>query len=515
MAGIDREFLDRGDVRRAVGEELRWHGRLLPRRADFELLTTRVDAVTDWLVPQLSAGSGGRRASVVFADKEWRGTRPLHTLSLEDSVLYRVLVRRLSRRLPERLGERVPIDEFRRAPLEVEGANFVCVTDVNAYYEFVDHDLLAAELVSQTGDETAVTALRGLLAAVLGRQVGIPQVHTASDVLGDLYIDPARRRLLRRGYTTFTYSDDFRIAVPTLQGARDALEACEFEVRALGLVLNETKTLTYSKGLYETSLAAFADARQRLLDPDSDGEHDIDLGLLERGYESEVESEEGAATSDAKSETTPSDDEDQRLLEAGHRAFKLWTENVADTDLDAHDSAVVRSLLGRALPVLGAAGDAAPAKWIETIIRTEPALTPQAAQYLISLGQAGPDQQRVVRSTLDTIVSKDILGTWQTLWFAHAAAHSGAEKTSQQYEQWLHHSVTTGTPAVAATAAAALGRIGRGDPDVVTAAIARVGSEWRRLAFVGLVGLDQAKADAVADDALDRLLLSAVVDAEQ
>ncbi len=43
MVGIDHEFLDRRDVHRAVGEELRWHGRLLPRRADFELLSRHIE----------------------------------------------------------------------------------------------------------------------------------------------------------------------------------------------------------------------------------------------------------------------------------------------------------------------------------------------------------------------------------------------------------------------------------------------------------------------------------------
>jgi hypothetical protein len=30
------------------------------------------------------------------------------------------------------------------------------------------------------------------------RRVGLPQVHSASDVLGDTYIDPVRRRMLRK-----------------------------------------------------------------------------------------------------------------------------------------------------------------------------------------------------------------------------------------------------------------------------------------------------------------------------
>jgi len=504
MAVIDGEFLRRDDVVRAVGEELSWRGRLLPRRADFELLSRNPSAVADWLIPHLRSGGGGRRASVVFADKEWRGTRPLHTLTLEDSVLYRVLSHRMSTRLPERLRVRGPIDEFRRAPLAVAETKYVCVTDVTAYYEFVDHDLLATELIGQTGDQLAVNALRDLLVAVLGRHVGLPQVHAASDIFGDVYIDPVRRRLLRRGHAAFTYSDDFRIAAPTLQGAQNALEACEIEVRALGLVLNETKTRTYFVDNYTSSLTAFNDAQQRLLDSDGEGESGVDLGLLERGYESgEVEPASGD-----ESESKGSDDERQRRLTAARRAFELWRDMIFDEDINDRDAAILRDLLGRSLPVLGAAGDTGPLKWIETIVRIEPALTPQAALYLKEFGQSGEGQRSTLRATLDNIVSKDILSTWQSLWFAHVAADSGMDETPRPYEEWLQGCVIAGDPAVAATAAAALGQIGRGNADDVAAAIDRVGPEWRRLAFVGLIGLDRAKAEATADDALDRLLLT-------
>jgi len=79
-------------------------------------------------------------------------------------------------------------------------------------------------------------------------------VHTASDILGDTYIDPVRRRMLIRGYATFTYSDDFRIASQTLGAARAAVEACAEEVRGLGLVLNDRKTYTYGTRKYRESL---------------------------------------------------------------------------------------------------------------------------------------------------------------------------------------------------------------------------------------------------------------------
>jgi hypothetical protein len=53
-----------------------------------------------------------------------------------------------------------------------------------------------------------------------------------------------------------------------------------------------------------------------------------------------------------------------------------------------------------------------------------------------------------------------------------------------------------------------MGRIGRGDADLVAAAVDRLGTEWQRLAFWGLIGLYRAKAVDTADDELDRLLLA-------
>jgi hypothetical protein len=90
----------------------------------------------------------------------------------------------------------------------------------------------------------AVDSLLAVLASTMGRSVGIPQVHPASDVLGDTYIDPVRRRMIRHGYYTFTYADDFRITAASLGRARAAVEACAIEIRRRGVVLNERKTLT-------------------------------------------------------------------------------------------------------------------------------------------------------------------------------------------------------------------------------------------------------------------------------
>jgi hypothetical protein len=247
---MDLQTYERLDVLSAVQKELTTGNRLMPRRADLLILAGESEAVAAWMGPRLRKGVGGGLADLVLADKGWRGSRPLHTLTIEDRVLFRALVETLLPALPEVLQSRRPAEAFRRASLRVDGAQYVTKTDVTAYYEYVDHGILMDELTAQTGEEPLVEALRDLLHRFMGRRIGLPQVSRMSDVLGDTYIDIVRRRLVRRGFAAFTYSDDFRIATTSLGGARAAVEACAQEVRRLGLVLNERKTYTYGRDHY-------------------------------------------------------------------------------------------------------------------------------------------------------------------------------------------------------------------------------------------------------------------------
>ena len=517
---IDRTLLRRADLPNAVALELSSRNRLMPRRWDYTALALESAAVETWLRPQLRRGPSGRSASVVFADKGWRGARPLHAMTLEGRVLYRALVGLISEALPERLRSRVQVEQFRNAPLDVPGVEYISKTDVTSYYEFVDHDLLCAELIAQTGEELAVDALADLLASVLGRHVGLPQVHPASDVLGDTYIDRVRRRLLRRGHAVFTYSDDFRIASPSLGDARASLEACAMEVRALGLVLNERKTYTYGAENYRHSLTSFADAEQRLFadgespDPfglgfldtdygDADGDAAAPLALGTSPLGSSVDENEALATDN-------SEDIDPQRLRAAQRAWELWeNEDESEETQAGQDAAITQSLLGRALPTLGAAGDTRPLRLLSRLLRFKPALTPQVAAYVAAYGQNGQRARADLRSALDEAVTGNILSAWQGMWLAQAAGGIRRSRRTHSYEEWLAQCVADGHDGLAATAAAALGRIGRGDPDLVAAAVDRVGPEWRRLAFWGLIGLDRARAEDTADDELDRLLLAA------
>ncbi|MDG4778983.1 reverse transcriptase domain-containing protein [Micromonospora sp. WMMD961] len=507
----------------AVRQELSSRNRLLPRRWDYVALSADSSAVERWLRPRLRRGPSGRAASVVFADKGWRGARPLHVMTLEDRVLYRALVGLVKEALPDRLRNRESIEQFRAAPLDVPSVRYISKTDVTAYYEFVDHELLCAELVAQTGEELAVESLADLLASVIGRRVGLPQVHPSSDVLGDSYIDPVRRRLLRRGHATFTYSDDFRIASRSLGEARKSLEACAMEVHALGLVLNERKTYTYGMARYRESLTSFAEAERRLFEEGDSADSSGGLGFLDSGYGDADGEETGRSTLGASPANSSVDEDDAftaendevaeeidaRRVQAAQRAWELWEEEDESEETQAgQDAAITQSLLGRALLTLGVAGDNRPLKLLSALLRYEPALTPQVAAYLDAYGRGGRRARTEIRSALDQVVSGNILSTWQGIWIAHAAGGVQRATRKHAYEDWLARCVADGQDGLAATAAASLGRIGRGDAGVVASAVDRVGPEWRRLAFWGLIGLDRARAESTADDELDRLLMA-------
>lgn len=394
-----------------------------------------------------------------------------------------------------------------------------------AYYEFVDHDLLCAELTAQTGDQLAIDALAEVLASVLGRRVGLPQVHPSSDVLGDTYIDPVRRRMLRQGHVVFTYSDDFRIASATLGNARSSLETCEMEVRALGLILNERKTFTYGRDNYEQALTSFADAEQRLFAGDTPSQRPLELGFLDPEYPDEDGDRTAPQSLGSLPLDTGVDDEEAILVDdethvplgietnrvrAAQRAWDLWTgEDGPEHAQPGQEAAIAQSLLGRALPLLGAADDRSPLDSLPLLLRREPALTPQVAAYLKAYGENGAPARANIRSALDEVTNDSILSTWQGIWLADVAGAVRRSRRSHSYEDWLTSCIIDGPDGLAATAAAALGRLGRGDSDVIAAAIERVGAEWRRLAFWGLIGLDRAKAEDTADDELDRLMIEA------
>lgn len=516
--------LDRLDVRRAVETELGTRNRLMPPRWDRIALATQPDEVAEWLRPQYLHGQYGELADVVFVEKSRSGVRPISEFSLVDRVLYRALVSLISESLPPHLVDRSSIADFYAAPLAVDSTEYVSKTDVTAYYEFVDHDLLQMELLAQTGEAPAIQALIELLGRVMGRRMGLPQIHKSSDILGDTYIDPVRRRMRRAGLEVFTYSDDFRIASRTLASARSALESCATEVRRLGLVLNESKTFTYGVEKYRTSLTGFEDAERALFE-DATGElailHDDDYGdpdtddVVEESPVEKAGFRLGDSESDAIAEAVdaikPSISGPSLAIgDAARKAWQLWMADSESGDSQSHqETAVTQLLLGKALPVLGSIGELEPLDHLSWILRRDPAITPKVSRYMINLGATSPNARTSVRTALDSLVTEPSFSIWQQMWLAEAAGRVRLSEAERPLHAWLKSCVESGSAPIAATAAAAMGRLGLKEPELLARALDRVGPEWRDLVLWGLAMIDARGAETYEESKMDRLLIAA------
>ncbi len=351
----------RFDLRAAVTAELSGRNSLLPRRFDDDVLARDLDEVVKWAAPQVRRAAPPTQENVVLARKGWRGLRPLSVLSLTDRIAYRALVRLLAESLPDEVRSREANATFKAAPLQVVGARYVLQTDVASFFQYVDHEVLGDELLAQTGEEPAVEALLALLGGVAGRRVGIPQISTASDVLGDVYVDPVRRSLARSGLAVFRYADDFRVACPSLGAALAALEACDDAVRALGLTLNERKSLTFSRPSYQRSLDAFRQREAELFEGDGDADGS-DLSALDSQYGDDpvagavdIETVLGLTGTDPApledgdalaEDASPEDEDDRLVVRAAARALDLWVEEDEGHDAQStQDAAITQSLL--------------------------------------------------------------------------------------------------------------------------------------------------------------------------
>ncbi|MBF9337496.1 hypothetical protein G3N30_15150 [Microbacterium lacticum] len=529
---LPEELISRLDFKSAVRIELKAANKLLPRRRDRQALRPSADAIANNIRNRLTKGIGATRADVLFVDKNRRGTRPISELSLIDRATFRAIVELIRAALPETLASRVTHKEFREAPLSAPSSHYVSTTDVTSFYEFIDHEILAQELEAQSGEGLAVDALMTFLYEIMGRRVGIPQIHTASDVLGDTYVDIVRRRLWRAGFTTYAYSDDFRIVTTSLAEAKSALELCAREARELGLALNESKTFTYGRTKYEESLEEFTQAELELFteeqldefvsirasiydDFDDDGDEEEEEEAEENlGFGSPIaapEDDDAAIDEDENDDEKEDDDQPSEAQErAASRALEAWSQQIESPDHEPRLLATAESLLRISLPILGSAGSLEPLDRASEILRYAPSLTPAVASYIEKLARHGQEERQQIRRTLDHLVSESSFSTWQETWLAEAAGSVPPAKNPYGHYEWLGACLKSENSALAAVAASALGRLGKADADELKHLIDLVGPAWKHLVLWGLAKQDLSVAMDSADDKIDRLLVEAV-----
>ena len=142
------------------------------------------------------------------------------------------------------------------------GKKYLLDTDIAAYFEHVDMGRLAASL-SGFGIESSTTkAILDMIDAWNGTKYhGLPQGMWPSDFLGNIYLDPVDKYMLRRGYDYFRYSDDIRVFGNSKLDLYRALKDLTIQLRSLHLNLQTEK----NQLLYGTRLQKYVDYRHSRL----------------------------------------------------------------------------------------------------------------------------------------------------------------------------------------------------------------------------------------------------------
>lgn len=168
------------------------------------------------------------------------GNRPLAILSPQTRVVLEALAVRLGESLPISSREQTDFQSFESFGTETPSAWLVDF-DIAACYEFIDHNVLASELILQGADADAVGITRATLSALFGRHIGLPQGVASSHRFSDAYLDVIERSLTRHGYEVKRYADDFRVVANSRKEAFHVIETAMEEARRVHLALAEQK----------------------------------------------------------------------------------------------------------------------------------------------------------------------------------------------------------------------------------------------------------------------------------
>jgi hypothetical protein len=500
-------------VKDAVEAELGAPGRLLPPRWGDLALTSNGDAVVVWLTSLMRRDFRVCHEDMLLARKLGRGARPLSLLGLQERILYRGLVSLIensSHILSDRSHD--AYEAFQKAPLQIEDCRYVLKTDITAYYQYVDHERLVDEVVTQTGDDLVISTVVELLNHAMGRAYGLPQLSDSSNLLSEIYIEPMRRALVRSGFAVSRFADDFRVACRSYDEALSAWETADNAARDLGLVLNESKTSTPGKGRYAASLTAVRDQEKELFDalavedldePEYSDSDDTDhvTTLIDGADFDEGEAEDGSDESAINGAASAAQ------LTAAGEILNRWLAEEEDEETQRQEAAhVTTALLGRALRVFASGYDARAIEHVAILLVYEPSLTPTIARYMLRCSES---DRTAVRNALDEVCGKGIVNAWQAVWMAYVAGGLPRRRLSGRHFEhidWLERQCQSSNPAVAAEAILALARRRLVRVDAINAVLNRLTSVQRPTGVVALaaVGSESEALDAASSE-LDRL----------
>jgi hypothetical protein len=372
-------------------------GNLFPSRIGW---SAAADNTSLWEALDGQAASGYRAfpAEIVAVPKSSHATRPAADLSTEDQLLYAAIVDALRARIPPGLVDFTDDDDasyerFETFPLDQPGTRYVVEGDAAAFFQFVDYELLAYELVGLTGWADAVEALVRLLQVWMAERRGLPQGPGTSRTLADVYISPVSRALSRSGWAFSRFSDDFRIATSNWGQARSAQLALEEALARQRLVPASNKTRTWRAARYRERIERATAPR-----------------LVGQASKTAFEGIAGEYVA----------------MSAGR--FPVSAEEVVLAEYVIREQAesfssdpVVTRLIRWSLGVLGNGPSAVGLPLLTTLLDRHPQATQAAAGYLRLLMGTELERQ-AIRAATSWMEAPSFHFTWQTGWVLHAIA---------------------------------------------------------------------------------------------
>jgi hypothetical protein len=224
MQPLSAALIKRLRIKEALEAELAHSGNLLPPQPGLKEIEPHTTEVETWLSGQLRAGLIVAPQQVANARKSGHGIRPVPIVGIIERAVYRALTDFILRNEPDLDRSPKAYISFIRAPilyagdlnpeggpglLKVfgSGIRYVVKTDITAFYQYVDHAVLASELVAKTSDYEAITALVEFLGELQGRQHGLPQLLNSSDRLSEVYIDGSTPRNVDCGLAVLRFGE--------------------------------------------------------------------------------------------------------------------------------------------------------------------------------------------------------------------------------------------------------------------------------------------------------------------
>lgn len=386
-----------------------------PSRSMERATRGREEEVADHLHGVLKRGIEFAGVEVLVVPKP-KGLRPLSALSFVERTTYRVLTQPLKQELdlPDRSYERY--ETFSLAPLEEGGVTHIVRADVSSFYQYIDHDHLHEEIVNQTGHAGTADSIIAVLHGVNQRRVGLPQLYDPSDWLSEIVIDRVERNMLREGFATFRFNDDFRVACSSWGEANQAILKLDSELRSLGLVLNDDKTMIQTTSTYQEWNDAPEQAWSAIAE---------ELGLDIRTPDWEAISVYARAISplvgdeveeDSNGEEDEAEGEELRSLwiEAAKRALEIWLRGKSAKDHDRLRESIDRRLLRQGLEVLTRARGVEGLEHCKSILTTEQHISHLVGRYMAAAARKDPEG--VISRISDWVSEGFYISDWQRLW---------------------------------------------------------------------------------------------------